>query len=107
LNIIAVADEDTNILFQLLGIESFLIKSQDIAEFKKEFDQIIKIPNVGIIIINEQFLIRYRDYFKEIKTQKLPIIVEIPNIEGALSQQYFESFIKTLLGLEYVSKARD
>ena len=62
---------------------------------------------MGIIIINEQYLIRYREYFKEIKAQRLPIIVEIPNIEGALSQQYFESFIKTLLGLDYISKARD
>lgn len=107
MNIIAVADEDTNILFQLLGIESILIKTQEFAAFKQEFDRILKIPNVGIIIINEQFLIRYRDYFREIKARKLPIIVEVPNIEGELSQQYFESFIKALLGLEYISKSKD
>ena len=97
-----VSDSDSGLLFQLLGIETYTPKSVDQDKFIDEFNQILKDPNLGIILLNEKFLLRYRDYFKTVKSRKTPIIVEIPDIQGPLPEKYFEEFIKKYLNFSHM-----
>ncbi|MHA1511391.1 MAG: V-type ATP synthase subunit F [Promethearchaeota archaeon] len=57
------------------------------------------IKDIGLIIISEKFLIRFKDYFKTLKARKTPIIIEIPDIKGSLDFDYFQKFIQKYIGL--------
>lgn len=104
MKIIAIIDEDANILFQLMGIETMILQADDLPSFRRDFDPLLQKPEIGIIIINEQYLIRFKEYFREIKTRKYPLIVEVPNFEKVLSQNYYENFIRNLLNLDFLAQ---
>ena len=99
MKIISVAEEDTNVLLGLLGIEGRVIKTQNPLEFKKEFEKILEDESIGIILLNEKYLIRYSEYFKIKKLQKTPIIVEIPDIKAPVDENYFEELITKYIGI--------
>jgi vacuolar-type H+-ATPase subunit F/Vma7 len=104
MKIVAVSDEDTNSLFQLIGIDAITINTSSAAEFKTEFNKILEKPDVGLIIVNDQYFVRYADYFKELKYRNTPLIVEVPGLHGTLNPDYFESVVKKMLGLEVLTK---
>jgi vacuolar-type H+-ATPase subunit F/Vma7 len=103
MKIISVSDPDTNIMFELMGIDSYALDEEDLDLFKREFEKILHIPDLGVILLNEQYLVRFQAYFKEIKLNRLPIIVEIPNIRSTLNQDYYENFIQKMLNLDFLS----
>lgn len=100
MKIVSIANEDTNIMMGLLGIEGYEIKTQDPTKFKKKFDKILEDEKIGIILMNEKFLIRYKSYFKSKKLEKTPIIVEIPDMKAPLKSDYVEDLIEKFLGLK-------
>lgn len=106
MKIVSVSDIDTNIMFQLMGIESYILNEDNFDSFKKDFEKILQIPDLGVILLNEQYLVRYQSYFKEIKMKRLPLIVEIPNIQGSLSQDYYENFIQKMLNLDFLTTTK-
>ena len=106
MKIVSVSDNDTNMMFQLMGIESYLINEDDFESFKRDFEKILQIPDLGIILLNEQYLVRYQAYIREIKLKRLPIIVEVPNIRGTLSQSYYESFMQKMLNLDFLNTTK-
>ncbi|WP_457557651.1 V-type ATP synthase subunit F [Candidatus Harpocratesius sp.] len=99
MNIICIADEDTNIMFGLIGIQGFTLPEMDFRKFKIEFEKILSNKSIDMIIMNEKYLLRFKNYFKGIKSQKFPIIVEIPDIKAPFSADYYNHFIKQYLGL--------
>ena len=99
MTIICVADEDTNIMFGLLGIEGYSLPENDLNQFVKEFDTLLQNDEIELIFMPEKFLIRYKKYFQQIKVQHHPIIVEIPDIKAPLAGEYFNQYIKQLVGL--------
>ena len=99
MNIICAADEDTNLMFGLLGIEGYVLPENDPDEFMEEFDELLKNQEIDFIIMPEKYLIRHKSYFQQIKIQKRPIIVEIPDIKNPLTAEYFNHHIKQLIGL--------
>jgi vacuolar-type H+-ATPase subunit F/Vma7 len=101
MKIICVADEDTNLMFQLLGIESICIDSEDPDKFIEEFTKILMDKDIGLILIKERYLINQKKFFKTIKNQRLPCIVEIPDIVNPLPEDYFENFIKKYLEIPF------
>jgi vacuolar-type H+-ATPase subunit F/Vma7 len=102
LKIICVSDSDSGLLFGLLGIESYIPKSTQLEGFREEFDRFLKDPNIGLILLNEKYLLRYREYFRVVKTRKTPIIIEIPDRQGPLPAKYFEEFIQKYIGFSYI-----
>lgn len=106
MNIICIADEDTNILFGLIGIEGYILPETDFKGFKAGFEEILANKSIDMIIINEKYLLRFSNYFKTIKAQKYPIIVEIPDIRAPLAADYFQDFISKYLGLSLTDVSR-
>lgn len=100
MKIISVAQEDANIMLGLIGIESYQIKSQESKKFKEEFDKILEDKEIGIILMNEKYLLRHQDYFKAKKSQKKPIIVEIPDLKGPFKEDYFKELIQRFIGVK-------
>ncbi|MHA1776498.1 MAG: hypothetical protein DRO88_04035 [Promethearchaeia archaeon] len=99
MNIICIADEDTNIMFGLIGIQGFILPEIDFQAFKSKFEEILANKSIDMILMNEKYLLRFKNYFKNIKGQKYPIIVEIPDIRAPLEGRYFKDFITKYLGL--------
>ena len=99
MNIVCIADEDTNIMFGLLGIQGFSIPEMEFSEFKVKFEELLNNKSIDMIIMNEKYLLRFKQYFRPIKTQKFPLIVEIPDIKAPLTSEYFNHFIRQYLGL--------
>ncbi len=100
MKIVSVAQEDTNIMLGLLGVQGYVISSQEPQIFQEEFDKILQDEEIGIILINEKYLLRHKSYFKKKKNQKLPIIVEIPDIKAPLNEDYFQELIEKFIGIK-------
>ena len=99
MKIISVAEEDTNVMFGLLGIQGYEIKAQNSREFQIQFDKILQDETIGVILLNEKYLIRFKDYFRKIKIQKSPMIVEIPDMQSSLKDDYFQVLVEKFIGL--------
>ena len=99
MKIISISDEDTNIMFQLIGIQGYIITTNEPDLFKEEFDKILEDPEIGLILMNEKYLVRQEKYFKKLKLKKLPIIVEIPDLKAPFKEKYFRHIIEQFLGL--------
>jgi len=99
-----VADENTNILFQLMGFKTLLIDDRQPDEFEKRFNKLLENDQIGVIIMSDKYLLRHRDYFRKIKVRKYPIVVEIPDLASPMQYEYFEEFLTTYLGLTYENK---
>ena len=99
MKIVAIADKYSNLMFRLMGIESYFIGELEHDAFIHKYKEITQDPAIGLIMMNEKFLMRYREFFRKEKIKKTPIIIEVPDIEAPLKQQYFEEFIKEYIGL--------
>lgn len=97
MKILCVADEDTNIMFGLLGIESRVIQDDNPEKLQQEFDQILQDKDIGVILMKEKYLLANPKYFKNLKTQHLPLIIELPDILNPLLENDFEDYIKKIL----------
>jgi len=99
MKIVSVGDEHLTLMFGLIGITGYEITTDDSDELKEQFDKILRDKDIGLIIISEKFLIRFKNYFKTLKARKTPIIIEIPDIKGSLDFDYFQKFIQKYIGL--------
>ncbi|MHA1585104.1 MAG: V-type ATP synthase subunit F [Promethearchaeota archaeon] len=99
MKIVCVSDEETNILFGLIGIQGLTIKADNLTTFKQKFEEILEDQEIGVIILSETYLLRYWDYFKVIKLRKSPLIIEVPDMKAPLEEKYFRQLIEHNLGL--------
>ncbi|QEE15871.1 V-type ATP synthase subunit F [Promethearchaeum syntrophicum] len=99
MKIVSVGDEHLNLMFSLIGITGFEITTEDEDELKEQFNEILRDKDIGLIIISEKFLIRFKGFFTSLKKQKSPIIIEVPDIKGTLDFNYFQQFIQKYIGL--------
>ena len=99
MKIICVSDEETNILFGLIGIQGYSIKADTLDVFKQKFEEILEDQEIGVIILSETYLLRYWDYLKIIKLRKRPLIIEVPDMKAPLQEDYFRQLIEHNLGL--------
>jgi len=97
--IYCISDEDTNLMFELIGIPSILIDESKGDDFISRFSELLRDESIGLVIMNEKYLVRYPEFFKEIKQRNYPIIIEIPDIKAPLSEGYFQHFIEQYIGL--------
>ncbi len=99
MKIVSVGDEHLNLMFGLIGITGIQITTDDEDEVKEQFNEILRDKDIGLIIMSEKFLIRFKDYFKTLKARKTPIIIEVPDIKDPLEFDYFQQFIQKYIGL--------
>lgn len=99
MKIVSVGDQHLNLMFGLIGITGYEITTDDEDELKEQFNEILRDKDIGLIIMSEKFLIRFKDYFKTLKTRKTPIIIEIPDCKSPLEFDFFQKFIQKYIGL--------
>ena len=74
-----IGKEDIVILLSLLGIEGTIINQK--TEFLKEFNNVIKKPSIGMVIIAVDLDTNLIDYLREYKlNNKKPFIFALPDI---------------------------
>ncbi|MHA1109721.1 MAG: V-type ATP synthase subunit F [Promethearchaeota archaeon] len=100
MKIVMFGDEDSINLFHLVGIEG-IIHEKDDGGFEDKFESITNDPEVGIIIISERLLIKYREIVFPFKMQRrLPIIVEIPSIIPEFKEEYSREIARKYIGID-------
>ncbi|TFG20018.1 MAG: hypothetical protein EU530_04555 [Promethearchaeota archaeon] len=100
MKIVMFGDEDSVNLFHLVGIEG-IIQEQDDGNFEDKFEGITSDPDVGIIIISERLLIKYREIIFPFKMQRrLPIIVEIPSIIPEFKEDFIQEIARKYIGID-------
>ena len=100
MRIVSIADEHTNLMFNLIGIETIDIDAKDSDLYLEKMKELIDDEDIGMIIITEQDLLRHKDYFKTVKMRSNPVIIEVPKLIGPLKEDYFENFIEEFIGLK-------
>lgn len=93
-------DEDSVNLFHLVGIEGIIHEPED-GGFEEKFESITSDPDIGIIIISERLLMKYRDIVFPFKMQRrLPIIVDIPSIIPEFKEEYAQEIARKYIGID-------
>ena len=54
MRVICLSDEDTVNLFRLVGVEGIVLKNEESESFKEQMDELLKNPQIGVIIISER-----------------------------------------------------
>ncbi|MHA1339164.1 MAG: V-type ATP synthase subunit F [Promethearchaeota archaeon] len=94
-----LGDDESIIIFNLLGIDGIIIPDND-PHFKEKFEELLNEPDVGIIIITERIFIKYREYILPIKiSRRLPIIVEIPEMLFRYHEDFIPNLIRKYVGV--------
>ena len=105
MKIMLIADDDTAIMFHMLGIESE-IAEEDSSLFQKQFNRILQNSEIGVIIITEKLLIQHKDFLFPLKmNRRKPIIVEIPNMIERYEEEYVLGIIKKNIGIDFAEGA--
>lgn len=100
MKVIVFGDEETVIMFHLIGVDG-VIHEQNDPHFDDKFNKLLEDPEIGIIIITEQILIKYKDYILPIKLQRrIPIIIEIPSILLKFHEDFVRDIVKKFIGIE-------
>jgi V/A-type H+-transporting ATPase subunit F len=100
MKIVMFGDEDSIILFHLIGMEG-KIHTRGEENFEEVFKEVLDDHEVGIIIITEKILLNHRDYILPIKMQRRsPIIVEIPSIIPEFHEDYVGETIRKYIGIK-------
>ena len=84
-------------MFGLLGIEGHIIPDEDPEKIKQEFEILLQDKDIGVVLMKEKYLLANPKYFKNLKTQHLPLIIELPDILNPILENDFEDYIKKIL----------
>jgi V/A-type H+-transporting ATPase subunit F len=99
--IMALGDEETVTLFELLGIEGKIVNSFN--EFELELYEIIKDPMIGMILISEKILTGHLDFYLNFKLNNpKPFIFLLPDI---FQSKNINTDSITKIIQEYIGKA--
>ncbi|MHA1730070.1 MAG: V-type ATP synthase subunit F [Promethearchaeota archaeon] len=103
MKIIMFGDEESTIMFHLIGIEGIIHeREKDDINFKNRFQEVLNDPEVGIIIITERILINHKDFILPLKMQRrIPTIVEIPSMITELHEDYVHDVVKKYIGIKF------
>ncbi len=97
---VAIGEYDFVLGFRFSGIDGIII--EDDSKLIDTFKKLLERKDIGIIIIQEKFFVKFRDVLESLLEGKLyPVIVSIPGKEGKISKEDFLSkLIKRAIGIE-------
>ncbi|MFX1476773.1 MAG: V-type ATP synthase subunit F [Promethearchaeota archaeon] len=99
--IMALGDEETVTLFELLGIEGKVVN--DFNQFELELYETIKNPTIGMVLISEKILTGHLDFYLNFKLNNpTPFIFLLPDIFQSKNTNT-DSITKKIQ--EYIGKA--
>jgi len=108
LGIAAIGDEDLISGLRLAGISRYFViedKPDASEEVRKALSNLIGEPDVGVIVILEDYVKYAQDLIAQVKeTRKLtPVIVEVPSKYGTSYQdvrEYYKKYARAFIGFD-------
>jgi vacuolar-type H+-ATPase subunit F/Vma7 len=108
LDIAVIGDEDLVNGLRLAGVRRYHIvkNDHDIAEeVRKALTEMMDEPNVGVIVILEDYMKHVEDLMAQVKERRVlpPIIIEVPSKYGTRYKditKYYKSYIRKFIGFE-------
>lgn len=99
MRIILIGDDESSILFHLIGIESE-IAEENPDLFKTQLLKIIDNPTIGIILITENTFVKHKDIIIPLKMKiRQPIIVEVPDMMQKFKEEYINEIYSKSIGI--------
>lgn len=91
---------DTLTGMRLAGVEGIIAHSMD--ELKAAVEDVIKITDIGIVLMTEGFGKKYPDYVHEIKqSYKQPLFIDIPDRHGTgRNPNFITDYVNEAIGLK-------
>ena len=102
MKIVMFGDQDSVILFNLIGIDGIIYEEDmDSEHFTSEFDKVLNNPEIGIVIITEKILIKHKEFIIPLKmNRRFPIIVQVPSIATKYKKEYLQEVVKQFIGIQ-------
>lgn len=108
LDIAAVGDEDLVNGLRLAGISRYYVIEGDRdarEDVRKALSELIDEPNVGIVVILEDYVRYVEDLVTQVRQGKrtTPVIIEVPSKFGTTDQdvrQHYKAYAKRFIGFE-------
>lgn len=91
---------DTLTGLRLAGVEGVVVHKRD--ELRSALENVMKDPDVGVILLTEKFGKTFPDMIDEIKlNRKMPLLIEIPDRHGTgRSKNFITSYVNDAIGLK-------
>lgn len=106
LDIVVIGDEDLVNGLRLAGVRRYHVIKGDIGEeVRKALSEVMDEPNVGVIVILEDYVKYVEDLITQVKERKVlpPIIIEVPSKYGTRYEditKYYKSYIRKFIGFD-------
>ena len=108
LDIAVIGDEDLVNGLRLAGVRRYHVVTNDHdvgEEVKQALTKVIDEPDVGIIVILEDYVKYIEDLVAQVKERKVlpPIIIEVPSKYGTRYDnvtQYYKAYIRKFIGFD-------
>lgn len=93
-------NSDTYTGMKLAGVNGVVVHSK--ADFLEQLDKTLSDKTIGIVLITEKLCNEARDTINKIKlTQKIPLIVEIPDRHGTgRKPNFITDYVNEAIGLK-------
>ncbi len=104
--VVAIGTKDMVMGFTLAGVDEGFTPENDYEAMKK-FDQLLESPDVGVLLISESTAEDIREHIKKKRMEKelYPVIVEVPDKEGAVEDKEdpLQRKIRRAVGIDITS----
>jgi len=108
LNMAVIGDEDLVSGLRLAGMSRYHIiqDNKDVREdVRKVFTELIDVPEIGIIVLQEDLVKYVEDLIIQVRERKnyIPVIIEIPSKYGTKHQDvtaYYKAYIRKFIGFD-------
>jgi len=108
LNIAVIGDEDLVNGVRLAGVSRYYVIKGDRdthEDVRKALSELIDEPNVGIVVILEDYVKYVEDLVTQVRQGKrtTPVIIEVPSKSGTIYQdvrQRYKAYAKKFIGFE-------
>jgi len=109
--VVVVGKKDMTLGFSLAGIDDTFTPADEY-ESKKRIDKLLESPEVGVILLSESIAEEIREHIRKKERERngtiYPIIVEIPDKEGAIKDKEdpLKGKIKRAVGIDITSEEK-
>jgi len=106
LDIAVIGDEELVSGLRLAGVRHYqVIKDEDASEIRKALTEFMAEPDIGIIVILEDYAKHIGDLVARAKEAKVspPVIIEVPSKYGTRYEdvgKYYKAYIRKFIGFD-------
>ena len=106
LDIAVIGDEDLVSGLRLAGVRHYrVIKDEDAGEIRQALTELMAEPDVGIIVILEDYAKHIEDLVAQAKETKVssPVVIEVPSKYGTRYEdvaRYYKAYVKRFIGFD-------